>query len=133
MFLLSEVNLSKLSRTVGNKVLTLCQSMSQVVLLPKLAEKIVQQTPPCSSLLYESKVRERDENNFEIRFKNDHFPDTTSVTKKAKIFEEYVLEAAVAVEVKEKEADESELDEGTKSMNNDLKDLILNVCLFEYE
>ena len=47
-----------------------------------------------------------------------------------KIFEEYVLEAAVAVEVKEKEADESELDEGTKSMNNDLKDLILNVCLF---
>ena len=51
--------------------------------------------------------------------KNDHFPDTTSVTKKAKIFEEYVLEAAVAVEVKEKEADESELDEGTKSMNND--------------
>ena len=42
-----------------------------------------------------------------------------SVIKKAKIFEEYVLEAAVAVEVKEKEADESELDEGTKSMNND--------------
>ena len=124
MFLLSEVNLSKLSRTVGNKVLTLCQSMSQVVLLPKLAEKIVRQTPPCSSLLYEnirqkSKLRGRDENNFEIRFKNDHFPDTTSVTKKAKIFEEYVLEAAVAVEVKEKEADESELDEGTKSMNND--------------
>ena len=93
--------------------------MSQVVLLPKLAEKIVRQTPPCSSLLYESKLRERDENNFEVRFKNDHFPDTTSVTKKAKIFEEYVLEAAVAVEVKEKEADESELDEGTKSMNND--------------
>ena len=109
--------------------------MSQVVLIPKLAEKIVRQTRPCSSLLYEnirqkSKLRGRDENNFEIRFKNDHFPDTTSVTKKAKIFEEYVLEAAVAVEVKEKEADESELDEGTKSMNNDLKDLLLNVCLF---
>ena len=97
MFLLSEVNLSKLSRTVGNKVLTLCQSMSQVVLLPKLAEKIVRQTPPCSSLLYESKLRERDENNFEVRFKNDHFPDTNSVAKKAKIFEEYVLEAAAAV------------------------------------
>ena len=81
--------------------------MSQVVLLPKLAEKIVRQTWPCSSLLYEN-----------IRQKSK-LRDTTSVTKKAKIFEEYVLEAAVAVEVKEKEADESELDEGTKSMNND--------------
>ena len=96
--------------------------VSQVVPIPKLAEKIVRQTRPCSSLLYEnirqkSKLRGRDENNFEIRFKNDHFPDTTSVAKKAKIFEEYVLEAAAAV--KEKEADESELDEGTKSMNND--------------
>ena len=100
--------------------------MSQVVPIPKLAEKIVRQTRPCSSLLYEnirqkSKLRGRDENNFEIRFKNDHFPDTTSVIKKAKIFEEYVLGAAVAVEVKEKE---SELDEGTKSMKNDLKDLL---------
>ena len=96
--------------------------VSQVVPIPKLAEKIVRQTRPCSSLLYEnirqkSKLRGRDENNFEIRFKNDHFPDTTSVAKKAKIFEENVLEAAAAV--KEKEADESELDEGTKSMNND--------------
>ena len=79
---------------------------------------------PCSILVYEnirqkSKFRGREENNFEFMFENDNFPDTNSVAKRSKIFEENVLDAAAAVEVKEKEADESELDEGTESMNND--------------
>ena len=65
-----------------------------------------------------SKFRGREENCFEFEFENDYIPDTDSVAEKAKIFEENVLDAA-AVEVKEKEADESELDEGTESMNND--------------
>ena len=96
-------------------------------------EKIARQTSPCLSLVYQNirqnpKFRGRDENDFEFMFENDHIPDTVSAAKKAKIFEENVLDAAAAVEVKEKEADESELDEGTKSMNNDLKDLFLNGC-----
>ena len=50
-------------------------------------------------------------------FEKDHFPDTTSVAKKAKIFEENVLDADdAAVEVSGKEVDELELDEGNKSI-----------------
>ena len=48
--------------------------MSQVVLIPKLVEKIARQTPPSSSLVYQnirqkSKLREREENDFEFEFK----------------------------------------------------------------
>ena len=49
-------------------------------------------------------------------FDKDHFPDTTSVAKKTKIFEENVLDADVAVEVSGEEVDELELDEGNKSI-----------------
>ena len=107
--------------------------MSQVVLIPnKLFEKIARQTSPCSSLVYEnicqkSKFRGREENNFEFEFENDYIPDTDSVAEKAKIFEENIFDAAAAVEVKEKEADELELDEGTKSMNKMIKKICLKM------
>ena len=108
--------------------------VSQVVLIPnQLFEKIARQTSPCSSLVYEnicqkSKFRGREENNFEFEFENDYIPDTDSVAEKTKIFEENIFDAATAVEVKEKEADELELDEGTKSNKNNLKDLFINEC-----
>ena len=106
--------------------------MSQVVLCPKMFEKIPRQTSPCSRLVYEnidqkSKFRGREENNFEFEFENDYIPDTDSVAEKAKIFEENIFDAAAAVEVKEKEADELELDEGTKSNENDLNYLFLKI------
>ena len=47
---------------------------------------------------------------------NDYFPDTNGVVAKVKIFEENIIDAAAAVEVKEKEVDEPELDEGNKSI-----------------
>ena len=95
--------------------------MSQVVLIPnKLFGKIARQTSPCSSLVYEnicqkSKFRGREENNFEFEFENDNFPDTDSVVKEAKIFDESTAEPDAAVEVSGKEVDELELDEGNKS------------------
>ena len=95
-------------------------------------EKIPRQTSPCSRLVYEnigqkSKFRGREENNFEFEFENDYIPDTDSVAEKTKIFEENIFDAAAAVEVKEKEADELELDEGTKSMNKMIKKICLKM------
>ena len=98
--------------------------VSQVVLIPKLVEKIARQTPPSSSLVYQNirqkaKLRDREENNFEFEFKNDNFPDTDSVVKEAKIFDESTAEPDAAVEASGKEVDELELDEGNKSIWND--------------
>ena len=63
----------------------------------------------------ESKFMKREEKDLEFEFENNCFPDTNSVVKEAKILEENIADAATAVEVKEKEADELELDEGNKS------------------
>ena len=41
---------------------------------------------------------------------NEYFPDTNSVVEKAEIFEENIIDSAVAVEFEEKEADDLELD-----------------------
>ena len=95
--------------------------MSQVVLIPKLFGKIARQTSPCSSLVYqkyseESKFRGCEENNLEFVFENDNFPDTNSVVKEAKIFDENTAEPDATVEVSGKEVDELELDEGNKSI-----------------
>ena len=93
--------------------------MSQVVLIPnELFEKIANVTVLKSSLwkyLPKSKFRGREENNFEFEFENDNFPDTDSVVKEAKIFDESTAEPDAAVEVSREEVDELELDEGNKS------------------
>ena len=47
----------------------------------------------------------------------DYFPDTDSVAKGAKVFDENIADPAAAVEVGGKE-DELELDEGNKSNEN---------------
>ena len=49
-------------------------------------------------------------------FENDNFPDTNSVVKEEKIFDENTAEPDATVEVSGKEVDELELDEGNKSI-----------------
>ena len=62
-----------------------------------------------------NEIQRREENNFEFEFENDNFPDTDSVVKEAKIFDESTAEPDAAVEVSREEVDELELDEGNKS------------------
>ena len=62
------------------------------------------------------KFLRREEKNLGLVHENDYFPDTNGVVEKVKIFEENIKDAAAAVEVKEKEVDEPELDEGNKSI-----------------
>ena len=75
----------------------------------------------------ESKFRGREENNFEFEFENDYIPDTDSVVKEAKIFDENTAEPDAAVEVSGKEVDELELVEGNKSNENNLNDLFIKL------
>ena len=70
----------------------------------------------------------REENNFGFEFENHYIPDTDSVVKEAKIFDENTAEPDAAVEVSGKEVDELELDEGNKSNENNLNDLFIKYC-----
>ena len=58
----------------------------------------------------ELKFLRREEKDLEFVFENDYFPDTNSVVEREKIFEENIKDAAAAVKVEEKEADDLELD-----------------------
>ena len=73
------------------------------------------------------KWKKREAKNFKFVLEKDYFPDTDSVAKGAKIFDENIEDPAAAVEVGGKD-DDLELVEGNKSDKNNLKDLFLNEC-----
>ena len=64
----------------------------------------------CQNIRQKLKFLRREEKDLEFVLENDYFPDTNGVVAKVKIFEENIIDAAAAVEVKEKEVDDLELD-----------------------
>ena len=67
--------------------------------------------------------------NYEFMFED--FPDTNSAATEGKVFEELTEDAAAVDDIEGKEVDEvdvrAELDEGSKSNENDLNYLFLKV------